>query len=139
MKRKLLILCILFTVSLAGNPHRDKRLIIEYEPPYSPFNALSIAVGMVESKGNPMAYNAKEQATGIYQIRPCKLQDFNQATRKSYTLTEMYDTIKAKEVFLWHCQQYNVNDIERIARRWNGSGVLTDSYWEAVKKQLEME
>jgi hypothetical protein len=144
MKRKLIILCILFTCSLAGvSPYKDKTINIQYEPPYSPFKALSIAVGIVESRSNPMAYNAREKAVGIYQIRQSMLTDFNQANGKSYTLPDMYGTKKSNEVFMWHCMKYHTTDIERITRCWNGGPMgmnksSTKKYFEEVKKHLEM-
>jgi hypothetical protein len=143
MKRKLLILCILFTCTLAGNPHIGNGLIIEYEPPYNPFKTLSLAVGIVESKSNPVAYNARERAVGIYQIRQGMLTDFNQATHQSYTLTDMYDISLSNEVFIWHCMKYHPSEIETICRTWNGGPKgkekeSTKKYFEEVKKHLDM-
>ena len=143
MKRKLLILCILFTCTLAGTPHIDKRFTIEYKPPYSPFKTLSQAVGIVESRGDPMAYNARERAVGIYQIRQGMLTDFNHATGKSYALTDMYEISLSNEVFMWHCMKYHPTDIETIARTWNGGprGHVKEStkkYFRAVKKHFDL-
>jgi hypothetical protein len=143
MKRKLLILCILFTCTLAGTPHEDKKLVIQYEPPCNPFKTLSLAVGIVESKNNPMAYNARERAYGIYQIRDGMLTDFNKATGRSYTLTDMYDISLSNKVFMWHCMKYHPTEIETIVRTWNGGpkGNVKEStkkYFEEVKKQFDL-
>jgi hypothetical protein len=46
----------------------------------------------------------------------------------------MYDQEKATEVFMLFAQR--LEDPERIARRWNGSGPMTDRYWEKVQKYL---
>jgi hypothetical protein len=32
---------------------------------------------MVETKGDTLAYNPYEEATGIFQIRPIRLKDYN--------------------------------------------------------------
>lgn len=138
MKKHILIMCIMFFSSLAGSPPIDKTIYIQIDHPYKPYEALSYAVAMVETKNNPNAYNALENAVGLRQIRQCKLDDFNQATGKRYKLTDMYDPIKSNEVFIWHCLQFHPSDLEMMARRWNGSGELTKQYWVKVKSYLEL-
>lgn len=138
MKRKLLILCILFTVSLAGTPHIDKHVTILKSEPINPYLQLWEAVCSIESGHNQFAYNPLEGATGIAQIRQCKLDDYNQATGKSLQLTELFDPDKSKDIFLWHCQQFSTIDLETAARRWNGSGEATNKYWQQIKSRLNL-
>lgn len=75
--------------------------------------------------------NDEEWAYGPGQIRQPKLDDFNLATGKNYTLRDCLKEPIAKEVFIWHCTQYN--DIDLAIRRWNGSGPATYKYLEKVK------
>lgn len=136
MKRKVFILCILFVSSLAGISPKEKTLYIQAEQAINPYNELFNAISRVESGNNPFAYNSREQATGIVQIRPIKLKDFNRHTKKQYKIEEMFDPEKSKEVFIWHCQQFRNIDFETIARKWNGSGDKTTEYWNKVKSEL---
>ena len=93
------------------------------------------AVCVIESRNNPKAINKSEQAYGIVQVRQIRLDDYFQRTGIRYTLTEMLDTVKAKEVFMYYANI--LMDPETISRRWNGSGEMTTTYWNLVKKHLK--
>jgi len=110
-------------------------LEIESVDPISSYDALIRAVVMVESGGNLLAYNPKEQATGPFQIRPIRLLDYNMRTHKSYTLNDMYDYDISKEIFIYFAKKRGKN-FEMIARSWNGSGPKTLEYWKEVKKHI---
>jgi hypothetical protein len=84
-----------------------------------------------------MAYNKSSKATGISQITPILLNDYNKRTGKRYTLNDCYDIQISKEIFLFYCMLYRTSDFEYIAKRWNGSGHKTKHYWDEVKKQLK--
>lgn len=99
-----------------------------------PYEEILQAVMQVESNGNVLAYNAEEQAVGCLQIRQCRVDHFNQLSGKNYTLQDMYDYSKAVEVFMLFADR--LHDYEKIARRWNGSGPMTDIYWSKVQKHL---
>jgi len=88
---------------------------------------------MVESGGDRWAYNKREHAVGIAQVRMIRLRDYNRRAGKSYQLSDMYDPYKAKIVFMYYCS----GDYERIAKSWNGSGKKTIKYWNNIKKQLK--
>ncbi len=136
MKKRILIICLAFMASLAGTHPPPTALYITETTPINPHLKLWKAIKQVESGNNPLAYNEREQATGIAQIRPIKLIDYNKATKKQYQINEMFDTTKSKEVFMWHCNQY-ANDLETIARKWNGSGDKTTEYWQKVERLLK--
>lgn len=53
----------------------------------------------VESSGNPLAYNKKEQAAGIIQIRPVMLNYINRTTGSKYTLQDRFDKDKSIAMF----------------------------------------
>jgi hypothetical protein len=139
MKRKILILCILFFTSLAGLSPPPNYLVIQSEPPYSPFKTLSFAIGTVESKNDPMAYNAQEEATGIYQIRPILLKDYNQRTGQSYVLTDCYNPEISNKILLFYFNRFSPCDFESFCKFWNGRGKSNEIYWQRVKSVLDQQ
>jgi len=105
-------------------------------PPEEPFNRLIHAIGMVEAKGDTLAYNGIEQAVGFFQIRPIRVKDYNRRTGSRYTLKDMFDYEISEKVFLYYASRVGPYNFEKIARNWNGSGVKTLDYWKRVKKHL---
>lgn len=97
------------------------------------YTSLINAVVKVESNNGKYLFNEKEGAIGWFQIRECRIRDFNKRTGKNYSHSEMYDYAKSKEVFLYYCQD---RDFEKIAKSWNGSGPMTNEYWEKIKSIL---
>lgn len=60
-------------------------------------------IAMIESSGNHLAYNAGENAIGLYQVRLPALRDYNLAhIRSGYSHEEMYDPAKAYKVANWY-------------------------------------
>lgn len=132
MKKLIIILFLPITLSCyAPNMTREVLLIFA---PIKPYQQLLEAMIQVESNGNLLAYNAEEQAIGCLQIRQCRVEHFNQLSGKNYTLNDMYDYNKSVEVFTLFA--YRLQDKELIARRWNGSGPMTDMYWNKVQRYL---
>jgi hypothetical protein len=130
---KKLIFIILLTIPFQLSAPPNKCVMIAKEEGINPYENLWKAVCQVETGGNAMAYNSHEGAVGIAQIRLIRLRHYNRLTGKNYTLREMYDTLKAKEVFMYFC---NGRDFETIAREWNGKGRMTVEYWKKVKVLL---
>jgi hypothetical protein len=99
----------------------DERTIIFQGEPIDPFANLWKAICMVESSNNPLAYHMEDNgfaSIGIGQIQQSRLDDFNIKSGKNYRLKQMYDPIKAREVFYFYCNDpYN---FEKISREWNG-------------------
>ena len=131
LMRKTLITFLLLTSKLLFAPAHEQ-LTIPAGIKIEPYEALIEAVVMVESGGDVMAYNRKEQACGAFQVRPIRLRDYNLSTGSHYKLTDMYDYETAKKVFLYYCQ----GDYETVSRNWNGSGPKTDDYWDKIKAIL---
>jgi len=143
MKNLLLltIAILLTTMSVFAPPNlndlavNDKLIMsTRYIDKYNSNEALFRAVCYVETRNNPEKINHKEQAYGIAQVRQIRLDDYFNNTGIRYSLTEMLDTIKAKEVFMFYADRY---DQETAARRWNGYGPMTTTYWNLVKKHLK--
>jgi len=59
-------------------------------------------IAQIESSNNPLAYNSKSGATGLYQITPICLKDYNQYHSVQYNMTDMYDADKCFIVADWY-------------------------------------
>ena len=94
---------------------------------------LIAAVVKYESKGNTNAVNEKEQAYGAFQIRQCKLTDYNNQTGHQYTLQDMTNYHIARQVFIHFAKG---KSLEKAARKWNGSGPKTNQYWSTIQKSM---
>ena len=135
MKRmKILIIITLLTLK-AFCPSDEAIRIVKTEP-IQPFKQLIYAIGSVECSFDTLAYNAQEEATGYFQIRPIRIDDYRKRTGSDYTLNDMYDYYKAEKVFLYYASQIGPYDIERVIRNWNGKWSLTDDYYNKVKSKL---
>lgn len=135
MKNLTMILFLLIIVSVerlyAPQPKYSTIYILEKEP-VQPFEQLWKAICFVESSNNPLAINEEEQAYGIAQIRQCRIDHFNSLTGKNYNLNDCLNPDIAKEVFM----QFAKKDLEMTAKKWNGSGPMTITYWRKVRKYL---
>ena len=109
------------TAQIVVDPQR-----IDYEP-------LIKAIVQWESKGNHFAFNALENAVGAFQIRQCRIDHYNQLAGTNYTLEDCYDYSLSKRIFMYFAYG---KDWERAAKDWNGSGPMTVTYWENVKKLI---
>ena len=110
-------------------------------------NTLVDAVMYVESRNNPNAWNKREDACGVLQIRPIMINDVNRIISKKnipkvYTLNDRWSKTKSIEIFNIIQEYYSPNGTpERIARVWNGGPngykkPQTLAYWHKVKQQL---
>jgi len=82
---------------------------------------LLAAIIMIESGGNDLAYNKREDACGCLQIRPIMVAEFNRIGIP-FTLDDR-----------WNCGK---------SRKWNGGPnghkkASTLKYWKKVKQQLQ--
>ena len=116
MKKIKLLIAMLTTVAIAkgGSITLNKDTIYTWQEFVS-------AVIMVESTNNPKAYNKRENAVGILQIRPIMVREVNNVRCcEDMTRLEFY---------------------ERVARKWNGGyrgmeKTATIKYWNKIKKEL---
>ncbi|MFN8240228.1 MAG: hypothetical protein U0X39_05685 [Bacteroidales bacterium] len=135
--KKYFIIALFLTVTLkALAPNRDA-VVIQASDPVNPYRKLMWAVAMVETKHNTLAYNEIEEAAGIFQIRPVRLEDYNIRTGNKYTRADLFKYEVSEKIFLYYASKIGPNDFERIARNWNGSGPKTYLYWNRVKKVLQ--
>jgi len=135
--RKLKIVCfILLFSSLQVSAPVCKFLTVYEFPPVEPYKQLIFATGMVETKGDTMAYNPVEGATGIFQIRPIRLLDYNRRTGSNFSRKDLFNYKTSEKIYLYFADQIGPYNLELIARKWNGSGQLTNNYWKRIKQYL---
>jgi len=132
------IICM-FCASLTAPP-APGMVIIKPEA-IRPYEAVWNATCHVESGFDFMAIGDKDLklwSYGIVQIRQSRLDDYYRLTDVKYSVTDMFDPVKSKEVFMSYCTG---NDMERISRCWNGgpTGMQKEStieYWKLIQKHL---
>jgi hypothetical protein len=136
MKKMILTLIITFIFQYLFAPGTNELIVFKDEP-IAPYEKLWSAICRVESNNNPLAYNFKEKAVGIAQVRLCRLKHYNRLTGEKIALKAMYDPLKAKVVFMYFT---GGRDYETIARAWcsgeRGTKKASESYWRKVKKNL---
>jgi hypothetical protein len=125
---------IFFTlITLKVSAPEAKVLSVFISAPVNPYERLINAIISVESKGDTLAYNALEMATGAMQIRPIRIRDYNRRTGSNYTSNDCFNLRISKEIFLYYAMKIKYPNYELIAREWNGSGRSTLDYWKKVK------
>ena len=118
---------------------KPKQQIIQNKKP------LVDALILVESAGNPKAFNKKENAVGCLQIRPVMVREVNRILRKQkserrFTKEDRWDCGLSKEMFyIWANYHHQISNDEIIARNWNGGPrgykkQSTEHYWHKVQK-----
>ena len=114
----------------------DKQELIIEDP-------LIAAIIQVESGGDTLAYNSKEDAVGCLQIRPIMVREVNRLLGKdSFTLYDRWS--KAKSIQMFNILRSNIKGAtnEKIARVWNGgyngkNNPKTLGYWKKVRENLK--
>jgi len=135
LKKLVLVSLLLSFTATAMAPSRASLIILRSDPE-KPYQNLIHAIGIVETECNTLSYNPQEKATGYFQIRPVRLEDYNKRTVSHYTMKDLFTYKISEKIFLYYARQVGPYDPEKIARRWNGSGRKTYYYWNRVKKYL---
>jgi len=141
--KKLLFIPLLFVFTNVYCPPDTKIYILRHEG-YKPFENVSFeqiwsAICFIESSGNAKAFNEKELARGIVQIRPCKIDDYNRLTGNNIGYEDVFCPELSKRIFMWHMEQYGVGRWEEGIKRWNGKGRMAEIYLEKVLKVIEQQ
>lgn len=98
------VLCYL----LARTLHADKEIPYQVsDSSYGPLNAKIdlFKVMMLESRGNPKAHNMAngEDARGLFQIRKCVVQDWNQAhPKEKISVDKLWNPLVNRRVADWY-------------------------------------
>ena len=137
MKQTILLISVLAFISTQSMWY-DRPIV---EP--IPIDTLLNAVMAVESNFDTMAYNEKENAAGVLQIRPIMVREVNRLLgQDKYTLKDRWSKAKSIEMFnVIRSHTKNPTD-QKIARNWNGGWnghkkQSTLKYWQKVKKQFK--
>jgi hypothetical protein len=136
LSRIALIAFILALISLRAAAPGLCSVIIFDTGPVEPYKPLILAIGLVETMCDTLAYNPKEEAAGYFQIRPIRLEEYNRLTRASYTAKDLFNYEISEKIFLYFADRIGPYDFEQIAKKWNGSGSMTDFYWSRIKEKL---
>ena len=134
--KKLFLIVLMISLTIRVIAPNQKSLLIQEPSPIEPYKQLIYAVGMVEGMGDTTAYNELEMAAGYFQIRPIRLEDYNNRTGSQYTMNDMFNYEISEKVFLYFATQIGPYNIEKIAKNWNGSGAKTIEYWQRIKEYL---
>lgn len=117
----LMFITCLICWPLAAPP--SSSMVIFATEEIKPYETLWNATCKVESNFNPYAVgdkHLKQHSFGIAQIRKTRLDDFYKQTGIRYSVTDMYDTVKSKQVFMHYASQHHPSDIRGIVSSWNG-------------------
>jgi len=134
---KILFITLLFlTIPYRASSPDVNSLVIFDSPPVEPYKQLIYAIGFVETMNDNMAFNPREQAAGIFQIRPIRLQDYNIRTGSKYKMKDLFDYEISEQIFLYYADLTGPYNLEQIARKWNGSGHMTTYYWNRIREYL---
>ena len=105
-------------------------------------DALFEALAYVESRGYSGAFNAKEDAAGLLQIRPIMVRDVNRIVgHDRWTLDDRWSAARSREMLATYLGHYGATSYEQAARRWNGGPDgdqerATEGYWRQVRERL---
>ena len=136
LRKIVIISSILLSCSLQVSAPDWKSMTIFEFAPFEPYKQLVFAIGMVETKGDTLAYNPLEEAAGYFQIRPIRLIDYNSRTGSNYSRQDLFNFESSEKIFLYFADQIGPYNLEQIARKWNGSGHQTINYWDRIKQYL---
>ena len=76
------------------------------------------AIGSLESGNNPHVHDNGKSA-GMYQIKPCFVQQVNRDHGTHYTLQDRRNPVKAREMIgLWLSQFTDKDSVEEVALRY---------------------
>ena len=121
--KKMSILIIMLGLTLRMYAPADRVFYIPEPTKINPYERIWEAVCRIESMNDPDAYHLEENgfaSIGIAQIQQSRVDDYNRRTGNSYLLCDMFNPGIAKRVFMHYCGEYKPDQIEIIARLWNG-------------------
>lgn len=127
-----IVFSLLTSTSRLSAPMKES-FVIYYPERVEPYKRLIYAIGKVETNFDTLKYNPIEQAAGYFQIRPIRLEDYNNRTGSNYKMADLFDYEISEKIFLYYASQIGPYDLEKIAKNWNGSGHRTYHYWERIR------
>lgn len=99
--------------------------------------AMAEAFAWVESRGDHMAYNEKEDAVGLLQIRPIMVREANRLLgEEAFTMADRWEPMESIDIFCTVMEHLNPTlDIDKAIDIWNPR--CPESYREAVKQEYK--
>ena len=99
--------------------------------------AMAEAFAWVESRGDHMAYNEKEDAVGLLQIRPIMVREANRLLgEEAFTLADRWEPLESIDIFCTIMEHKNPKlDIDRAIDIWNPR--CPTAYRNAVKAEYQ--
>jgi hypothetical protein len=134
--KKIVFIAFLLTFAFKAFAPASESLMVLKTSPFEPYKSLIHAIGMVETQFDTLAYNPLEGAVGYFQIRPIRLEDYNNRTGNVYSMNDLFNYKISEKIFLYYATEIGPYNFERIAKTWNGSGKSTVLYWDQVRKFL---
>lgn len=138
MKKLIIMTALSFIATTARCPYSTIRelIILRPEPAHLPDKMLEAFI-LQESGGNRYAYNPKETACGILQIRRAMIDEANRiAGWQKYSLVDAWDESKSREI--WYLVQGARNpkySLRRAVSIWQGKFNLR--YYASVIKKIK--
>ncbi len=100
------------------------------------------AMRFVESRNNPLAYNRRENAVGLFQVRQLAVDDINHKFRTTYTLADFYREPRLGEWAVWaYGSKYGARTDADFAMIWNGGPngrrkKNAQLYWQKIQRRM---
>ena len=130
-----IILMLMISISIMAPV--EKVFYLERPEEINYYDRLIKAIIAVESNGNVYAFNYMEQAAGPMQIRPCRINHYNQLAGSNYIISDCFDLELSRKVFLYFTQG---RSYEVIARAWcsgeAGTKAASEGYYLLIQKEL---
>lgn len=99
------------------------------------FNTLIAILIMMESGGNPNAYNPREDAVGILQLRKVYVDEVNSISDKHFSYSDRWSVDKSVEMFIIINQYHNPDwDLELALHIHNAGAYNIKKRWHLTKK-----
>jgi hypothetical protein len=125
-------------------PEMSNRTLTIYTPEKSieaKKQRILMAFISIESNGNELAWNIKENARGVLQIRPILIREVFRISSKRYLLKDRLNKSKSIEIF-WIIQDYYNPDLnlKEMCKTWNGRGKSKQgnfNYYTKIKNYYE--
>ena len=137
--------CLIDSLQIHLDSLNQRYEIFDSEPARDFIDILN-AISQVESSGDSNAYNSKEDAVGLLQIRQCMVDDVNRILKKKkstlkFTYNDRWSRNKSIYMFEIYCNYYGLTTAEEVARCWNGgprgiNNPATVRYWNKVRNKI---
>ena len=142
MKQLVLIVSAVLMLLCSNSIENSKAMPVSDTTPVTELTAndtlfaMAEAFAWVESRGNHMAYNEKEDAVGLLQIRPIMVREANRLLgEEAFTLADRWEPIESIDIFCTVIEHHNPKlDIDRAIDIWNPR--CPASYRQSVKQEF---